>query len=63
MLGGLNINLYGNGTLLREKNKNLVKGTNKISSEAKKYLEFCEISLIKQIIQSPISVTHNILPY
>ena len=49
MLGGLNINLYGNGTLFREKNKNLVKGTNKISSEAKKYLEFCEISLIKQI--------------
>ena len=39
ILGALNINLCENGTLLRENNKNIVKCTNKISSEAKKYLE------------------------
>ena len=38
ILGDLNINLCENGTLIRETNKNIVKGTNKISLEAKKYL-------------------------
>ena len=39
----LNINLFENGTFFREEDKNIVKDTNKISSEAKKYLEFCKI--------------------
>ena len=55
----MNINLCENGTLLRENNKNIVKGTNKISSEAKKYLEFCKTFGFKQTIQSPNRVTHS----
>ena len=55
----MNINLCENGTLLRENNKNIVKGTNKISSEAKKYLEFCKTFGFKQTIQSPTRVTHS----
>ena len=41
-VGDLNINLCENGTLIRENNKNIVKGTNKISPELKKYLGFCK---------------------
>ena len=43
--------------LIRENNKNIVKGTNKISPEAKKYLEFCKIFGFKQIVQSPTRIT------
>ena len=51
------INLCENGTLIRENNKNIVKGTNKISPEAKKHLEFCKTFGFKQLIQSPTRVT------
>ena len=40
ILGDLNINLYHNGSTLGE-NKNIIKGANKVSSETKRYLEFC----------------------
>ena len=40
ILGHLNINLCDNCTLLIENNKDIAKGTNKISPEAKKYLEW-----------------------
>ena len=46
-----------NGTLIKENNKNIVKGTNKISPEAKRYLEFCKNFGFKQLIQSPTRVT------
>ena len=48
-----------NGTLLRENNNNIVKGTNKISSEAEKFLEFCKTFGFKQIMQSSTRVTHS----
>ena len=51
ILGDLNINLYHN--------KNIIKGTNKVSSEAKKYLEFCKTFGLKQLIKSPTRVTPN----
>ena len=51
------INLCENGTLIRENNKNIVKSTNKISPEAKKYLEFSKTFGFKQIIQSPTRIT------
>ena len=57
ILGDLNINLCENGTLIRETNKNIVKGTNKISLEAKKYLWFCKSFGFRQIIKSPTRVT------
>ena len=60
--GDLNINLCENGTLLRENNKTIVKSTNKISSVAKKYLEFCKTLKFKQIIQSSTRVTHSTYP-
>ena len=59
ILGDLNMNLCENCTLLTENNKDIVKGTNKISSEAKKYLKFCKTFEFKQIIQSPTRVTHS----
>ena len=40
ILGDLNINLYQNGSTLGQENKNIIKGTNRISSETKKYLDF-----------------------
>ena len=55
----MNINLCEDGTLLRENNKKIVKITTKISSEAKKYLEFCKNFGFKQMIQSPTRVTHS----
>ena len=42
ILGDLNINLYYNGSKLGEENKNIIKGANKVSSKAKKFLEFCK---------------------
>ena len=35
ILGDLNINLYQNGSILRQENKNIRKGANKIPSETK----------------------------
>ena len=59
ILGDLNINLYHNGSILREENKNIIKFTNKVSSETRKYLEFCKTFGLKQIIKSPNRVTAN----
>ena len=36
ILGDLNINLYQNGSTLREEEKNIIKAANKLSSETKK---------------------------
>ena len=41
---------------IRRKNKNIIKGANKVSSETKKYLEFCKTFGLKQ---SPTRVTPN----
>ena len=59
MLGDLIINLYQNSSILGEENKNIIKGANKISSEAKKYLEFCKTFGLKQLIKSATRVTPN----
>ena len=40
-----------------ENNKNILQCANKISLEAKKYLEFCKTFGFKQIIKSPTRVT------
>ena len=42
---------------IRRINKNIIKDANKISSEAKKYLEFCKTFALRQIIKSPTRVT------
>ena len=42
---------------LGEENKNIIKGENKVSSETKRYLEFCKTFGLKQIIKSPTRVT------
>ena len=44
---------------MTENNKNIVKGTNKISTLEKKYFEFCNTFGFKQIIQSLTSVTQS----
>ena len=44
---------------IRRINKNIIKDANKISSEAKKYLEFCKTFGLRQIIKSPTRVTPN----
>ena len=36
ILGDLNINLYQNGSILGEENKNIIKHANKISPETQK---------------------------
>ena len=60
ILGDLYINLdYCYGSTLGEKNKNIIKGVNKVSSETKKYLKFCKIFGLKQLIKSPTRVTPN----
>ena len=56
ILGNLNINSYHNGSTSGEENKNIIKGTNKVSSETKKYLEFCKTLGLKQLIKSPTRV-------
>ena len=53
ILGDLNINLYENGLTLGEENKSIIKAANKVSSETKKYLEFCKFFGLKQLIKSP----------
>ena len=42
---------------IRRINKNIIKDANKISSEAKKYVEFCKTFVLRQIIKSPTRVT------
>ena len=59
ILGDLNINLNHNGLTFGEENKNIIKGANKVSFEAKKYLEFCKTFGLKQLIKSPTRVTPN----
>ena len=39
-LQNLNINLYQNGSIIGEENKNIIKGANKVSSETKTCVEF-----------------------
>ena len=56
---GSEYNLYQNGSTLGQENKNIIKCTNKISSKAKKYLEFCKTFGLKQLIKSPTRVTPN----
>ena len=51
ILRDLNINLYYN--------KNIIKGANKVSSETKKYLEFCKTFGLKQSIKSRTRITPN----
>ena len=58
VLVDLNINLYHNGSTLGEEN-NIRKGADKVSSETKKYPEFCKIFGLKQLIKSPTRVTPN----
>ena len=48
-----------NGSILGEENKNIIKGTNKISSETKKYLRFCKTFGLKQLIKSPTRAIPN----
>ena len=59
ILGDLNVNFYQNGSILGEENKNMIKGANKVSSETKKYLEFCKTFGLKQLVKSPTRVSHN----
>ena len=57
ILRDLNINLYQNGSILEEGNKNIIKVENKVSSETKIYLEFCKTFGLQQLIKSPTRVT------
>ena len=57
ILRDLNMNLYQNGSILEEGNKNIRKVENKISSETKIYLEFCKTFGLQQLIKSPTRVT------
>ena len=59
ILRHLNVNLYQNGSILGEENKNIIKGANKVSSETNKYLTFCKTFGLKQLIKSPTRVTSN----
>ena len=56
ILRDLNINLYQNGSILEEGNKNIIKVENKVSSETKIYLEFCKTFGLQQLIKSPTRV-------
>ena len=53
ILGDLNINLYQNGSILGEENKNIINTQIKYHQKHKKYLEFCKTSGLKQMIKSP----------
>ena len=59
-LQDLNINLYQNGSIIGEENKNIIKGANKVSSETKTCVEFRKTVDLKQLIKSATSVTSNI---
>ena len=59
-LEDLNINLYQNGSIIREENKNIIKSANKVSSETKTCVEFRKTVSLKQLIKSATSVTSNI---
>ena len=56
ILRDLNINLYQNGSILEEGNKNIIKVEHKVSSETKIYLEFCKTFGLQQLIKSPTRV-------
>ena len=45
---GSDRNLHQNGSTLGEDKKNIIKGANKVSSETKKYLEFCKTFGLKK---------------
>ena len=51
ILWDLNRNLHQNGSTLGEDKKNIIKGANKVSSETKKYLEFCKTFGLKKSIK------------
>lgn len=51
-----NIDISRNCTMFKEKNKNIVKDRNKMLSEAREYLEFCQIFQFKQVIQSQLEL-------
>ena len=57
----LNTNLYQNDLTLGEDSKNIIRGTNKASSETGKYLKFCKAFGLKQLIKSstPLSITYQ----
>ena len=48
ILGDLNINLYQNGSVLGERNKNIIKGRNKVSSETKNIQNFVKLLALKK---------------
>ena len=59
IFGHMNINVYETGTIYREmKKRNIIKGTNKISSKQEKYLDFCKTFGFKQNIKRPTRVSH-----
>lgn len=51
-----NIDISRNCTMFKEKNKNIVKDRNKMLSEAREYLEFCQTFQFKQVIQSQLEL-------
>ena len=57
----LNTNLYQNDLTLGEDSKNIIRGTNKASSETEKYLKFCKAFGLKQLTKSstPLSITYQ----
>ena len=48
ILGDLNINLYQNDSILGERNKNIIKGRNKVSSETKNMQNFVKFLALKK---------------
>ena len=55
----MNINILQNGVNLLEKNENTSKGKIVISSDIKKYFEFCSTLILKRLIRVPIRVTFS----
>ena len=61
IVGDLNINLYQNDLTIGGDSKNIIRGTNKASSETEKYLKFCKAFGLKQLTKSstPLSITYQ----
>ena len=61
IVGDLNINLYQNDLTIGGDSKNIIRGTNKASSETEKYLKFCKAFGFKQLTKSstPLSITYQ----
>ena len=55
ILGDFNINLYQNQNYTGCKNNTLVSTT--VSNDVKKYLQFCTMFSVSQIIKSPTRIT------